>query len=49
VSAAAVTATAIRSPLVGLLQAGSRPLLVMLGATVTALVLALAAALLLVR
>lgn len=43
--AAAVTATAIRSPLPQLLDAGPRPLLIILAATVTAFVLALLAAL----
>ncbi len=42
--AAAVTATAIRSPLSQLLEAGPRPLLVILGATLVSLSLALAAA-----
>ncbi len=42
--AAAVTATAIRSPLSQLLEAGPRPLLVILVATLVAFVLALAAA-----
>jgi uncharacterized membrane protein YadS len=43
--AAAVTATAIRSPLGQLLEAGPRPLLVILAATAAAFVLSLAAAL----
>lgn len=42
--AAAVTATAIRSPLAQLLEAGPRPLLVILASTVTAVALAFAAA-----
>ncbi len=42
--AAAVTATAIRSPLSQLLEAGPRPLLVIGGATLVSLALALAAA-----
>ncbi|MGU3390574.1 YeiH family protein [Sphingomonas sp. M1A8_2b] len=46
--AAAVTATAIRSPMAQLLKAGPRPLLVILAATVTAFVLSLAAAELLI-
>ncbi len=46
--AAAVTATAIRSPLSQLLEAGPKPLLVILAATVVAFNLALAAALLLI-
>lgn len=46
--AAAVTAVAIRSPLRELLEAGWRPLLVILIATLTAFVLAVAAALLLI-
>jgi len=41
--AAAVTATAIRSPLSQLLEAGPRPLLVILAATLVALGLALGA------
>ena len=46
--AAAVTAVAIRSPLPHLLEAGPRPLLVILAATLVAFALALAAALLLI-
>ncbi len=46
--AAAVTATAIRSPLSQLLEAGPRPLLVILASTICAFVLALGAALWLV-
>jgi len=46
--AAAVTATAIRSPLAQLLETGPKPLLVILAATLAALVLALGAALLVV-
>lgn len=46
--AAAVTATAIRSPLSHLLEAGPKPLLVILAATLVAFVLALAAAVLLI-
>jgi uncharacterized integral membrane protein (TIGR00698 family) len=46
--AAAVTATAIRSPLSQLLEAGPRPLLVILVATAVAFLLALAAAMLLI-
>jgi len=46
--AAAVTATAIRSPLSQLLEAGPRPLVVILSATLVALVLALGAALFLI-
>lgn len=46
--AASVTATAIRSPLSHLLEAGSRPLLVILAATVVAFVLALLAAVFLI-
>ena len=46
--AAAVTATAIRSPLSQLLEAGPKPLLVILAATLVAFGLALAAALLLI-
>lgn len=46
--AAAVTATAIRSPLSHLLEAGPRPLLVIFAATVVAFLLALAAALFLI-
>ena len=42
--AAAVTATAIRSPLAQLLEAGPRPLLVILASTLTAVALAFAAA-----
>lgn len=42
--AAAVTATAIRSPLAQLLEAGPRPLLVILASTLVAFVLALGAA-----
>ncbi len=42
--AAAVTATAIRSPLSQLLEAGPRPLLVILAATLVAFALALGAA-----
>jgi uncharacterized membrane protein YadS len=44
--AAAVTATAIRSPLSQLLEAGPRPLLVILAATIVAFALALAAGML---
>ncbi len=47
--AAAVTATAIRSPLSRLIEAGPRPLLVILIATLTALVMSLAVAILVVR
>ena len=47
--AAAVTATAIRSPLGQLLEAGPRPLLVIVIATAAALLLSLAAATLLIR
>ncbi len=43
--AAAVTATAIRSPLAQLLEAGPRPLMVIFAATLTAFALALTAAL----
>ena len=46
--AAAVTATAIRSPLSQLLEAGGRPLFVILAATLVAFALALAAALFLI-
>ena len=46
--AAAVTATAIRSPLAQLLEAGPKPLLVILIATIAAFVLALAAAMFLI-
>ncbi|MEO5867799.1 MAG: putative sulfate exporter family transporter [Sphingomonas sp.] len=46
--AAAVTATAIRSPLSQLLEAGPRPLLVILAATLAAFLLALGAAYLLI-
>ncbi len=46
--AAAVTATAIRSPLSQLLEAGPRPLFVILAASLVALVLALAAAMFLI-
>ncbi|WP_033923201.1 YeiH family protein [Sphingomonas sp. 37zxx] len=46
--AAAVTATAIRSPLSQLVAAGPRPLLVILAATVVAFILSLAAALLMI-
>ena len=46
--ATAVTATAIRSPLAQLLEAGPKPLLVILIATLVAFGLALAAALLLI-
>ena len=46
--AAAVTATAIRSPLAQLMEAGLRPLLAILAATVTAFALALGAAELLI-
>ncbi|WP_260597566.1 YeiH family protein [Sphingomonas endolithica] len=46
--AAAVTATAIRSPLSQLLEAGPKPLLVILAATLVAFLLALAAAMLLI-
>jgi uncharacterized integral membrane protein (TIGR00698 family) len=46
--AAAVTATAIRSPLSQLLEAGPRPLFVILAATLVALVLALGAAMLVI-
>ena len=46
--AAAVTATAIRSPLSQLLEAGPKPLLVILAATLVAFLLALAAAVLLI-
>ena len=46
--AAAVTATAIRSPLSQLLEAGPKPLLVILAATLVAFGLALAAAVLLI-
>lgn len=46
--AAAVTATAIRSPLSQLLEAGPRPLFVILAASLVAFVLALAAAVLLI-
>ena len=42
--AAAVTATAIRSPLSQLLEAGPRPLLVILASTLVAFALALGAA-----
>ncbi len=42
--AAAVTATAIRSPLAQLLQAGARPLIVIAGSTLTLFALALGAA-----
>jgi uncharacterized integral membrane protein (TIGR00698 family) len=47
--AAAVTATAIRSPLPKLLEAGVKPLLVIFAATLTAFLLALAGALFLLR
>ena len=47
--AAAVTAVAIRSPLRELLEAGWRPLLVILAATLTAFALAVTAALTLIR
>lgn len=46
--AAAVTATAIRSPLPQLLEAGPKPLLVLLAATLAALLAALSAALFLI-
>ena len=46
--AAAVTATAIRSPLAQLLDAGPRPMLVIVGATLTAFALSLGAALVLI-
>jgi uncharacterized integral membrane protein (TIGR00698 family) len=46
--AAAVTATAIRSPLSQLLEAGPRPLFVILAATLVALALALGAAMLVI-
>ena len=42
--AAAVTATAIRSPLAQLLEAGPRPLLIILAATIGAFALSLGAA-----
>lgn len=45
--AAAVTAIAIRSPLIELLRAGARPLIVIAAASLTSLVLALAAAMVL--
>ena len=45
---AAVTATAIRSPLAQLLEAGPKPLLVIAAATVAAFALSLAAALTLI-
>lgn len=47
--AAAVTATAIGSPLPGLLEAGPRPLLVVLASTVVAFALSLLAALVTIR
>ena len=47
--AAAVTATAIRSPLAQLLEAGPRPLLVILASTIAAFALALLAAMFLIR
>jgi hypothetical protein len=47
--AAAVTATAIRSPLSRLVAAGPRPLIVILISTITAFLLSLAAALLVIR
>ena len=47
--AAAVTATAIRSPLPKLMEAGHRPLLVILAATLAAFMLAIASALLTVK
>ena len=46
--AAAVTATAIRSPLSQLLEAGPRPMVIVAGATVVAFVLSLAAAVFLI-
>lgn len=46
--AAAVTATAIRSPLSQLLEAGPRPMVIVAGATVVAFALSLAAAMLLI-
>lgn len=46
--AAAVTATAIRSPLSQLLEAGPRPMVIVAGATVVALALSLGAAMLLI-
>lgn len=47
--AAAVTATAIRSPLSKLVEAGPKPLIVILVATIVAFLLSLAAALLVIR
>lgn len=47
--AAAVTATAIKSPLPKLLEAGTRPLFVVVAATLAAFALALAASLMVVR
>ena len=46
--AAAVTATAIRSPLAQLLDAGLRPMLVIVGATLMAFALSLGAAFVLI-
>jgi uncharacterized membrane protein YadS len=47
--AAAVTATAIRSPLASLMKTGTRPLLVILAATIIAFALSLLAALVAIR